>query len=436
MPSTNTTEEHILWYDQPAKVWDEALPIGNGRLGAMVRGTTNTDRLWMNEDSVWYGGPQDRVNPSAKRALSKIRQLLDDGRVQEAERLVSRSFTAMPESQRHYEPLGDVFIYFGHGIDPEGSEVMTAGLPEVSKEALKPEDDDQPENYRRQLDLTTGVVTVEYDFKGIQHKREYFASSAANMVCVRVSSNVPGAVNFALSINRGDDDDVNRRLNKTLDELVHIPKGLLLSASTGKGGINLSMGAVVGLEGDGTLDEDGVDITVSDADAAVILICGETTFRHEDPADQVRDQLSEMWTSSWGDLFESHLEVFSSLYSRCALVLPGSGTMSSIPTDKRLAAVQNGERDQGLVSLMFHYGRYLLISCSREGLPANLQGIWNKDAMPIWGSKYTININIQMNYWPAEAANLAECHQPLFDHIQRLSKKGEAVARDMYGCRG
>jgi alpha-L-fucosidase 2 len=431
------SEEHLLWYDHPAELWEDALPIGNGRLGAMVRGTTNTERLWINEDSVWYGGPQNRVNPSAKKSLDKIRALIDEGRLSEAEKLISRTFTGMPESLRHYEPLGDVFIHFGHGLDPDGSEIMTTGLPEVSKEALKPEDDTVPRDYRRQLDLRQGVVKTEYDFKGVRYTREAFASAESGLVCMRIRSSEPGAVTFALSINRGDDDDVNRKLNKTFDKLEHIPQGLMLSASMGAGGVKLNMGASVRVEGgSATLDEDGIDIVVSNADAAIIVIAGETTFRHDDPAAVVQKTLQEGRSRSWQSLLDGHLTSYKTLYDRCELRLPSDGQAADTPTDQRLEAVKRGKPDTALVTLMFHYGRYLLISCARSGIAANLQGIWNKDAMPIWGSKYTININIQMNYWPAEVTNLAECHESLFDLVSRLSERGQQVAQDMYGCRG
>ncbi|KAI9162960.1 Alpha-L-fucosidase 2 [Paramyrothecium foliicola] len=431
------SEEHVLWYCRPADYWEEALPIGNGRLGAMVRGTTNTDRLWMNEDSVWYGGPQNRVNPAAKDSLPEIRRLIDENKVNEAERLISRTFTAMPESQRHYEPLGDVFLHFGHGLDHEGSEFMSSGLPEVSREALKPEDDDRPTSYRRQLDLRTGTVVTEYNFKGVSYKREYFASFTDNVICVRLSSNTKASVSPTVSFNRGDDDDVNRKLNKTFDSLVHIPRGLLLSASMGgRGAVDLSMGVMVTLESGGSIDESGIDIAVSGADSVVLYIAGETTYRSKDPAAEVQARLEAAASKSWKDHVASHLRKFSTFYDRVGLRLDSPEDHTGLPTDARLERVKSGEPDKGLVSLLFHYGRYLLMSCSMEGLPANLQGIWNRHAMPIWGSKYTININLQMNYWPAEVTNLGECAEPLFNHIERLSERGAITARDMYGCRG
>ncbi|KAJ0418884.1 Six-hairpin glycosidase-like protein [Aspergillus carlsbadensis] len=428
----SNAEDHTLWYRQPANLWQDAFPIGNGRLGAMVRGTTNTDRLWMNEDSVWYGGPQERINPSAKTSLPKIRELLAQGRVHEAERMISRTFTAMPESVRHYEPLGDVFLNFGHGIDPKGPDATDAGIAVFGRQAPL----DVVANYTRRLDLRTGMVTVEYDFEGVRFKREYFASTVHEVVCVRLSASQKGALNFTMSISRGDDDDPNRRLNKTFDSLVHIPQALMLSGGLGTGGVSFAMGAAVRIQGSGTLDEDGYDISVSDADSAFIFIAGETAFRHEDEKAAVSQRLAVAASKSWECLVSSHQRRFSALYNRVTLELPKDDALSKLPTDERLHAVQQGRDDNGLVALLFHYGRYLLVSSSLQGLPANLQGIWNKDAMPIWGSKYTININTQMNYWPAEVANLAETHTPLFDLLKRLRVRGEKTAREMYGCRG
>ncbi|KAL3442814.1 Six-hairpin glycosidase-like protein [Aspergillus insuetus] len=428
----SNAEDHTLWYRQPANLWQDALPIGNGRLGAMVRGTTNTERLWMNEDSVWYGGPQERINPSAKRSLPKIRELLSEGRVHEAERLVSRAFTAMPESVRHYEPLGDVFLDFGHGVDPKGPDATDAGITVFERE----EATDKVESYTRKLDVLTGMVTVKYDFRGVTFKREYFTSMVHEVVCVRLSASQKGALKFRLAISRGDDDDPNRRLNKTFNSLGHIPKGLLLNGNLGKGGISFAMGATVRIEGAGTLDEDGFDIAVSNADSALIFIAGETSFRHGDENEALRGRLAVAASKSWECLVSSHQRRFSSIYNRVSLELPRDDILSALPTDERLHAVQQGGEDQGLISLLFHYGRYLLISSSLQGLPANLQGIWNKDAMPIWGSKYTININTQMNYWPAEVTNLAETHTPLFDLLKRLRARGEKTAKEMYGCRG
>ncbi|OJJ48731.1 hypothetical protein ASPZODRAFT_93743 [Penicilliopsis zonata CBS 506.65] len=419
--------EHTLFYDHPADLWSEAMPIGNGRLGAMVRGTTNVERFWVNEDSVWYGGPQDRVNPAAKENLAKIRTLIDEGRIREAERLTIKSFTGMPEAMRHYEPLGDVLLQFGHGAS------------------------NIPANYRRALDLATGVAKVDYRWEDNQYSREVFASTADQVLCASVTSN-NAPLSFSLALNRGDHDDYDRKLNKTFDSLRHIPGGMVLSGTMGgKGAVEFALGVKVVIEGgEGTVDVMGTDIEISVAAGArvVILVSGETTYRHADPVAAATDRLSSAAKKPWSQLLEAHTAIFSPLYRRVVLTLPESNDGSSnpnslrlLPTDQRLERLRQahgspGVEDHGLAALLFHYGRYLLISSSLSGLPANLQGIWNCDAMPVWGSKYTININIQMNYWPAEVTNLPECHAVLFEFLEKLSTRGAQVARDMYGCRG
>lgn len=430
--------EHTLWYDQPAKVWDEALPIGNGRLGAMVRGTTAIDRLWLNEDSVWYGGPQDRVNPAACKNLNKVRDLIARGHAEEAEAIMSRTFTAMPQSQRHYEPLGSLYIDFGHGIDPPEEGSTSSGIKDVSMEVSNAGSRglDGVQGYERKLDLRTGLATTEYSLGGVKFRREVFASTVDEVICMRLSCNAPGSLAFAASITRGDDDDIHKRLNKTFDSITHIADGLLLTAQMAGKGVELSLGAMARLEGTGALDTEGVDLVVQNGDVAVILISGETTFRNKDSAQAVKHRLSSASKKSWGELWESHCARFNELYSRVSLLLPELPGASRLPTDQRLANFKKGVEDPGLASLLFQFGRYLLISSSLSGLPANLQGIWNRHAMPIWGSKYTININIQMNYWPAEVANLAECHQPLFALLERLRTNGTRTAKDMYDCRG
>lgn len=428
--------EHLLHYDVPADLWNDALPIGNGRLGAMIRGSTSLERLWINEDSVWHGGPQERVNPAARASLPEVQRLILAGQFKDAERLIGRTFTAMPQSTRFYEPMGDVFLDFGHGVDPPGPQVNESGIPDLNKKG-GPEKE-QVSKYKRSLDLRTGVVATTYQYRGVTYKREYFASSTDDVLCVRVTADAPASVFFALSINRGDHDDWHRSINKTVDRLEHIPGGLGLSHSMGRNAVNMSMGSVVVIQGQqGSLDEHGCDIEVSRADSATIFIAGETTYRNEDDWASMKGRLAAAAKRSWDEHLQSHLTRYTELYDRATLSLDDTATNpnAELPTDQRLDNVKKGVSDPGLLALMFHYGRYLLISSSLQGLPANLQGIWNKDRDPIWGSKYTININIQMNYWPAEVTGLSECHKPLFDFLETVQKRGEKVARDMYGSK-
>lgn len=426
-----------LWYDAPANLWDEALPIGNGRLGAMVRGTTNVERLWMNEDSVWYGGPQNRVNRMAKANLNKIRELIDQGRIPEAEKLTSKTMTATPASIRHYEPLGDVYLLFGHGTDPPGPYKITAGIPRFGNQKYSwgSEDASQiPSNYCRKLNMCTGVAEVSYEWDGTAYTRQYFSSTADEVVVGRVTADKDFA--FSVALSRGDHDDYDRKINKTFDSLTQSENTLVLEGTMGgKGAVSFAMGAMVIIEGDGIVDTEGIDIEVSAkaGSSVIILIAGETTYRHKDAAAAVHSRLSAA-RKSWKELLASHTAIFSPLYRRCQFNLTDAS--NNEPTTTKLEKAKNGQTDNALSVLLFNYGRYLLISSALSGLPPNLQGIWNADAMPTWGSGYTTNINIQMNYWPAEVANLSECHNTLFDFMQKLSERGEQVARDMYGCRG
>jgi alpha-L-fucosidase 2 len=398
----------------------------------MIKGGLDVDRLWMNEDSVWYGGPQNRVNPLAKPSLPEVRRLLDLNRVQEAQELLKRTFTALPASLRHYSPLGDVFLTFGHGT-PSDDKKDFSGIPDLTKRAVRPAAD----QYTRSLDLTTAIAEVEYKFEGVEYRREYLASTADEVVAVRISSGTPNSVRFRVRINRGSNDNPMLERNCLYDSLENISDGLLLKANMGgPTAVWAAMGVKVVIEGgkgECLLGEE-LDVT---GDSVIVLIAGETTFRNKDAGQAVIDRLEAAAKYPWEALRERHVQRYGSLYSRVSLSLgEENSTVRKMPTDKRLARAQAGEVDSDLAALMFSFGRYLLIASSLSGLPANLQGIWNASHQPIWGSKYTININIQMNYWLAEAANLPECHLVLFDHIKRMAERGKQVAQDMYGCRG
>jgi alpha-L-fucosidase 2 len=431
--------EHTLYFDAPANLWEEATPIGNGRLGAMVRGTTNTERFWMNEDSVWYGGPQDRLNPSAKASLPKIRELIDQNRIGEAENLMIKSFTGLPESMRHYEPLGDVFMTFGHGEDPPGPYRNASGIPRFENARYPVSDGGEvkiPNDYRRELDLRTGVVKIAYTWENVHYERKVFASTADEVVCASVTGDAD--FGFSIALQRGDHEEWDKKLNSCYDYLKHIDRGLVVGgAMGGKGAVEFSMGVKVIIEGEGTVEVGGIDIyiTAKSGSKVLVLISGESTYRNDDAFAAVNARLDAAAPKSFDALLAAHVAIFSPLYTRAELNLSDSSAQN-LPLTKRLDNVRAGQKDTGLQALLFHFGRYLLISSSLSGLPPNLQGIWNADAMPVWGSKYTININVQMNHWPAEVTNLPECHQPLFKFMQDLARRGAVTARDMYGCRG
>lgn len=395
-----------LWYTRPAGNWNEALPIGGGRLGAMIFGRTAEERIQMNEDSVWSGGPMDRNNPDALQRLPEIRQLLAEGRLAEAQRLASMALPGTPESQRHYEPLGDLQLEFGH------------------REA-------DVEDYRRSLDLTEATASVTYRYGGITFKREHLASYPDGVIAVRLTADKRGAVSFRLRYTRGG--------QRFLDSLRTEPDGLLVM-KTGIGGPDgIQVSAAVSVEASGgTVDGIGEFLVVDGADEAVILVAAGTTYRHADPEAYARETIRQARQRGYTELRERHIADYGPLFGRVTLTLGTAGDEAAeVPTDERLAALKNGREDRGLSALYFHYGRYLLIASSRPGsLPANLQGIWNEHFTPPWDSKYTININAQMNYWPAESCNLSECHEPLFDLIERMRPNGRETARRMYGCGG
>lgn len=374
---------HVLWYKQPAKDWNEALPLGNGRLGAMVFGGANRDKLQLNEESVWSGGFTDRNNPDALRYLLKIRKLLFEGRADEAEALTLKAMSGIPEGQRTYQPLGDLTLDFGEF---------------------------EFENYKRQLDISKAMASVEYTQNGNLFCREYFISAPRNIGVIRIT----GAVPFSFSVRL----DRNRQLNKvyaTQDSIV----------IQGGSGIEFTGAAKVKAE---NVERIGEEIVAKNVTEATVFFACRTSFRTENHLDECLKLLET--DLCYEELLKEHIADYKKYFDRVNLDL---GETSELPTDERLAK----SKDLGLTELMFQYGRYLLISSSREGtLPANLQGIWNDKMLPPWDSKFTININTQMNYWLAESCNLSELHLPLFELMKRMMPNGQRTAKEMYNCRG
>ncbi|TSB47343.1 glycoside hydrolase family 95 protein [Alkalicoccobacillus porphyridii] len=398
--------EHKLWYLQPATKWNEALPVGNGKLGAMVFGHESKEQIQLNEDSIWYGGPRNRNNPDALANLPKVRELLFSGRLKEAEELAELALTGVPERQRHYQPLGELFLTFDH-------------------------DHTETSEYTRELDLNTGVVKVCYVYEGIEYQREILASFPDESLVIRLTSSKPNSISFKAMLDR--------KQGTNLDESKVLPgQRLLMGGVTGgEDGIRFKSILQASTEG-GSVQTIGNRLIVKDADSVTLFLTAATSYRHKDPTQWCNNQLDRVSSKTYKQIKDNHIKDYQALYSRVEL---GLGThdeaLSHLPTDQRLDKVKAGEPDNGLISLYFHYGRYLLISSSRPGsLPANLQGIWNKDMQPAWDSKFTININTQMNYWPAEVCHLSECHEPLFDLIERMRVTGRETAESMYGCRG
>ncbi|HEY2964212.1 MAG TPA: glycoside hydrolase family 95 protein [Pyrinomonadaceae bacterium] len=403
-----TSDELLLWYDKPATEWTEALPIGNGRLGAMVFGGAASEQLQLNEDTLYAGSPYDPNNPEALKALPEARRLIFEGRYKEAHELVGAKMMAQPIKQMPYEPVGDLCLSFpGH---------------------------DNVTNYRRQLDLNTAVATVRYQLGATTFTREVFASPLDQVIVVNLSASRPGQLNFTASFETPQQATV-----LTADPQTLVLRGVNGDAFGIKGGLKFEARVLV-LPTNGRAVSETDRIVVSNADSTVLLIAAATSYRNYkdttgDPAAISAEHLRRARRKSFTDLRAAHVREHQRLFHRVKLNV-GRTAAADLPTDQRPAQFLQGN-DPHLATLYFQYGRYLLISSSRAGTqPANLQGIWNHLMTPPWESKYTININTEMNYWPAETANLAECHEPLLRMVSELVENGARTARVHYGARG
>ncbi|MBI1335242.1 MAG: glycoside hydrolase family 95 protein [Armatimonadetes bacterium] len=391
-----------LWYEQPAAKWTEALPIGNGRLAAMVFGGIQHERLALNEGSIWAGGPRCYDNPEALAALPEIRRLIFDGKYHEAHDLTQQKFMGTPIRQAPYQPLGDLLIEMGHG--------------------------DQAQSYRRDLDLDSAVATASYSIGDVRYSREVFASHPANLIVVRLTASKKGALSFSARFKTPHVASTSAR-----DNLLRL-QGKSSEHAGMPGQVEFVGLARVQPQG-GTMSLDGDQIVVRDADSAVILISAGTNYvSYEDlTADAEAIAKRHLTTKSYDALKKEHIADHRRLFRRMALDL---GPVSAEATDKRIRNFAKAS-DPGLAALYFQYGRYLMIAGSRPGgPPLTLQGLWNESMTPPWDSKYTININTEMNYWPAETCGLGECHEPLFDLLGQMSKTGAKTAKTQYGVDG
>ena len=392
--------------------WVRALPVGTGRLGAMVFGGVVHERLQLNEDTLWAGRPYDPVNPEAKAALPEVRRLLAEGQYREAATLVGSKVMAKPLAQMPYQTVGDLALTF----------------PEL----------ESVENYRRELDLPTATARVSYTSGGVTFSREVFASAPDQVIVVRLTASRPGRISFETrmqtpqqaTIEATDRDLVMRGVNGD-------GTGTTADGRPMTGALRFEARVRVVTTG-GTRRAAGDTVIVRDADAATLLIAAATSYRNyedvgADPAARVAAALDPASRKSIDALRAAHLRDYQPLFERVSLDL---GSSKDIPTDERVRAFAEGG-DPGLAALYFQYGRYLLIASSRTGSqPANLQGIWNESMSPPWGSKYTININTEMNYWPALSTNLAETMDPLTELVSDLAVTGARTAREMYGAGG
>lgn len=397
--------ENMLWYQQPANlwVWEEALPLGNGRMGAMVYGGVEQEKIQLNEESLWSGAFRDRNNREAKVRIPEIRKLMKQGRLQEAHDLTRYAMSGMPEYQRSYQTLGDL-------------EIVMQGL------------DGEVKNYRRSLSLDDAVADTSFTVNGFQYTRQVFVSAPADAVIVHLSTDCPQGMSFDARVMRNRFCDSSGTLG---EQMVYVDQ-----KSSKMGAIGFC-NAMTATATEGTVKAVGEFLVLRGVKEAVLYVTAATTFRQKDPQVFCVNHLNTIKQISYEQLHQEHIADYRKYDSHMAFYLANSQKGAGLPTDKRLQEFQKNQEDLGLIALYFRYGRYLLISSSRPGtLPANLQGIWCKDYLPAWDSKYTININAEMNYWLAENCNLSQCHQPFFDLIRRMHPNGKQTAKIMYGAEG
>ena len=413
LSSTIHAQDHQLWYSQPAKHWLEALPIGNSHLGAMVYGGTNEEEIQLNEETFWSGSPHNNNSLESKEHLQEVRDLIFEGKEKDAHALLDKYFIKGPHGMR-YLPLGSVKLNFG-----------------FKNEATQ---------YRRELNLGDATTTTKYVVDGVTYERTAFASQANNVIIVRLQANKKGALTFDVNFTSQLESKVftvsAHEEMKDVYELAAVVDGVEQE------GIKAGLKAEcrISLEADGKLERGVNSLTVKNATTATLYITAATNFvnYHDvsgNPVKKNNQTMSSLQGKSYKQLLNNHIKKYKEQYDRVSLTLAKSEN-SSLETDKRLAAFADGN-DMDMVSLMMQYGRYLLISSSQPGgQPANLQGVWNDKMNAPWDSKYTININAEMNYWPALIGNLAETQQPLFSMIRDLSHTGAETAQQMYGCKG
>lgn len=419
-----------IFFKHAAEKWNDAFPIGNGFLGAMIFGKTGIERIQVNEDSLWSGGFVDRINPDAGKSLKKIRKLLFDDHICEAEKLAGRSMYSLNPHMRRYQPLGDIWIDFLDAGTEKKLYHDECGLPRIIERPTRVQD------YYRKLDVENAIGTVEYRCDEKQYFREFFISNPRMFGVYYLKAGNNGELNIEVSATRKDNrsgrgasfcDEIRAEENQYI---------CLLGKTNGDNGIGFAMEVKVVSDG-GKQYQMGSHIIVEHAKEAVICFTGRTTFRSSNPASWCKKTLEAINLNDYSKVKEEHVQDYRKYFDRSRLYLKTENDQSKLTTPERLQRMRDGGTDIGLLNLYYNFARYLLISSSREGsLPSNLQGIWNEEFEPMWGSKFTININIQMNYWLAEKSGLSELHMPLMEHLKRMLPHGKDVAEKMYHARG
>jgi alpha-L-fucosidase 2 len=402
-----------LWYGSPALEWTEALPVGNGRLGGMVFGGVEKEHIQFNEDTLWTGIPRDYSNPRAYESLPDIRRLLFEGKPREAERLAMRNFMSIPLRQERYQPFGDIWIEF------EGTQDLI--------------------EYRRALDLDTAVASVRYTQENVTFTRSIFSSFPDQILVIRLTSDLPAQLNLTVSLTTPHEEsqvtaegDVISLSGRVSDYIPQQEKTLRPSILRFESRLKV-------YEQDGEVAQKGGSLRISGAGAVTLILAGATSYLNyadisADPASRC-EQVFATVQGDYASLLHRHTQDHQNLFRRVEIDL-GTTEQANKPTDERILRFNEGN-DPALSSLVFQYGRYLMIASSRPGSqPANLQGIWNDRLDPPWESKYTTNINFEMNYWPAELCNLSECHEPMFSLLQDCSVMGRKSAKMHYNASG
>lgn len=407
-----------LWYKKPANIWNEALPVGNGRLGAMVFGKTGSEIIQLNEESLWAGNQANDNNPQAKAHIKEIQQLLINGKNNEAHELATKYLLATPANFRSYQTLGNLRLDFANTTDVK--------------------------DYQRSLDLETAITTVNYNSNGLNYKREIFASAPDNAIIVHITTDKAESLNFKVSLSRELDAAVNAISNNTLllsGQIMDLP-----SNDEGKGGMDMKFNAIVKvISNSGKTEAANNGIMITNATDVTILITAATDYnlnklnfdRSIDSKKTCEDIIAKASGYNYETLLQRHLNDYKPIFNRVKLDL-GGDDLSTLPTDVRMDNVRKGTVDRQLTSLYFQYGRYLLMSSSRFPgvLPANLQGVWNDLYQAPWKSDYHTNINIQMNYWPADVANLSETMIPFANFVDQNRVPGRVAASETYGAKG
>ncbi|AVR43991.1 hypothetical protein C7S20_01215 [Christiangramia fulva] len=409
------SKKDLLWYESPAENWDNALPVGNGRLGAMVFGDPVNERIQLNEDSMWPGGPEWGNSKGTPKDLAQIRELIREGRVHLADSLIVEKFSYKGVTRSH-QTMGDLFINYKNN--------------DIS-------------DYRRSLDISTGIARSSWKINGHTVSQEVFASAPDEVLVVKIATDLPQGIDFSLKISRPDDHGhPTVSVSSSQNNLLKM-NGMVTQFGGAKGskpfiidhGVKFETILKAKVE-QGSMEAGKDSLSFQNVHEAVIYIVCNTSFYHKDFAAQNQKTLQSLENKNYTEILSRHLKEYQKYFNRVSLDL-GGHELDTLSTKQRLKLVKEGTQDPDLTAKLFQYGRYLLISSSRPGTnPANLQGIWNEHIEAPWNADYHLNINLQMNYWPAGPTNLSEMHEPLFDFLDRLTVRGKKLAQEQYGMNG